>query len=185
MGAPLVSRGVAIAPDTKNWTWVLERTCPECGFDVAALDVPAVAELTRRVADRWVAVLAGPDVASRPRPDRWSALEYGCHVRDVFTVFDGRLALMLAEDDPAFPDWDQDRTAVESRYGEQDPAVVAGELATAGHRLADRLDTVTTADLGRAGRRSDGSAFTIESFARYFVHDPVHHLHDVGHPLTG
>ena len=26
----------AITPDTKDWTWVLERTCPECGFDPAA-----------------------------------------------------------------------------------------------------------------------------------------------------
>jgi len=22
--------------------------------------------------------------------------------------------------------------------------------------------------------------FTVESFAQYFIHDPVHHLHDVG-----
>jgi hypothetical protein len=26
----------AITPDTKDWTWVLERACPECGFDPAA-----------------------------------------------------------------------------------------------------------------------------------------------------
>jgi hypothetical protein len=25
-----------IAPDTKDWTWVLERACPECGFDARA-----------------------------------------------------------------------------------------------------------------------------------------------------
>ena len=25
-----------IVPDTKDWTWVLERPCPECGFDTAA-----------------------------------------------------------------------------------------------------------------------------------------------------
>jgi len=22
-----------IMPDTKDWTWVLRRACPECGFD--------------------------------------------------------------------------------------------------------------------------------------------------------
>ena len=27
--------------------------------------------------------------------------------------------------------------------------------------------------------RSDGVAFTVVSFARYFLHDPVHHLDDV------
>ncbi|HEY5013683.1 MAG TPA: DinB family protein, partial [Acidimicrobiia bacterium] len=25
-----------ITPDTKDWTWVLERPCPECGFDASA-----------------------------------------------------------------------------------------------------------------------------------------------------
>jgi len=31
----------------------------------------------------------------------------------------------------------------------------------------------------RTGRRSDGAEFTVDTFARYFVHDPIHHLHDV------
>ena len=31
----------------------------------------------------------------------------------------------------------------------------------------------------RTGSRSDGAAFTVATFARYFVHDPVHHLDDV------
>ena len=33
--------------------------------------------------------------------------------------------------------------------------------------------------LQRTGRRSDGAHFTVETFARYFIHDPVHHLYDV------
>ncbi|MFE3823457.1 hypothetical protein ACFXO8_35465, partial [Nocardia tengchongensis] len=31
----------------------------------------------------------------------------------------------------------------------------------------------------RGGLRSNGSAFTIDSMARYFLHDLVHHVHDV------
>jgi hypothetical protein len=31
----------------------------------------------------------------------------------------------------------------------------------------------------RTGNRSDGARFTVETFARYFAHDPVHHLYDV------
>lgn len=27
---------MAIVPDTKDWTWVLERACPECGFDASS-----------------------------------------------------------------------------------------------------------------------------------------------------
>jgi hypothetical protein len=32
---------------------------------------------------------------------------------------------------------------------------------------------------GRVGLRSDGAEFTVDSFARYFVHDPIHHVDDV------
>ena len=165
-----------IAPDTKNWTWVLDRPCPECGLDtrtIAGTDVPAI---LRRNAAAWPAAM-GDDAAVRPRPDSWSPLEYACHVRDVHRVFAERLRLMVTEDDPHYPNWDQDETAVCERYGEQDPATVARELAEAAEALASAFEQVE--DWSRTGTRSDGAHFTIETFARYLVHDPVHHLWDV------
>lgn len=125
------------------------------------------------------AVAGAAGVAERPRPDKWSPLEYGCHVRDVFRLYDYRLRLMLTEDDPLYPNWDQDETAVADRYAEQDPATVATELTEAAAALADRFASVSGDQWLRKGRRSDGAAFTVETFGRYLVHDPVHHLHDV------
>jgi hypothetical protein len=113
----------------------------------------------------------------------WSPLEYACHVRDVFRKFDERLALMLNEIDPAFENWDQDATAIEDRYDLQNSAVVANEIQAAGISLADRFDSVVGEQWSRTGFRSDGSAFTVESIARYLMHDPVHHLWDVGAEL--
>ena len=55
-------------PDDKDWTWVLERPCPECGFDASTLDPSAVADLVRSNASDWQRVLAGPDVRRRPAP---------------------------------------------------------------------------------------------------------------------
>lgn len=170
---------MAITPDTKNWTWVLDEVCPECGFDAASVDLSEMSGLTRANAVAWPALLATDTVRDRPSPDRWSALEYGCHVRDVFRLFDERLRLMLTEDGPQFANWDQDVTAIEERYAEQDPAVVASELLASGNTCADRWDTVGDDDWQRTGDRSDGSSFTVETFARYFLHDPVHHLADV------
>jgi hypothetical protein len=169
-----------ITPDTKNWTWALERRCPECGFDPADVRREHVGGMIRENAAAWPAVLARADVGRRPRDDMWSPLEYACHVRDVFRICDGRLALMLAEDDPTFPNWDQDETAEADDYPAQDPARVAVEIAEAGARFADRYDGVTAEQWSRPGTRSDGSRFTVESFARYVIHDPVHHLVDVG-----
>lgn len=174
-----------IAPDTKDWTWVLERVCPECGLDVAGVPRQQVADRLRANADAWGPVLERGDARERPEPSTWSALEYGCHVRDVFVLFAERLDLMLREEDPLFASWDQDETAVTSRYGEQDPAAVAADTVRSGHALAARFEGLDEATWLRTGRRSDGAGFTVESFARYLLHDPVHHLHDVGGAAGG
>jgi hypothetical protein len=172
---------MTIMPDTKNWTWVLERPCPECGFESAAIAREDVVPLLRANADGWRGVLAGDDdhVRARPEPQTWSPLEYACHVRDCCRVYDERLRLMLTEDDPLYPNWDQDETAVAERYGEQDPQRVGVELGEAAEALAQRFEQVEGEAWLRPGRRSDGVQFTIESFARYFIHDPIHHLWDV------
>jgi hypothetical protein len=171
---------MTIVPDTKDWTWVLRRPCPECGFDTQAFAVQAVPEMTMASAAAWQeALIRAGDTRTRPVPGKWSAVEYGCHVRDVFRLFDQRLELMLTEDDPLFPNWDQDATAVAGRYAEQDPAEVGAALSEAGQAIASRFVGVTGGQWQRTGRRSDGASFTVETFARYFIHDPVHHLYDI------
>ncbi|MFD5434401.1 DinB family protein [Kitasatospora sp. NPDC127067] len=175
------STDAGIVPDTKDWTWVLERPCPDCGLDTPRVVREDVAGMVRANAEGWLAVLAGEADGLRRRPAAgvWSDLEYACHVRDVFRLFEVRLGLMLDLEDPLFPNWDQDDTAVAERYGEQDPKVVAGELAEAAERLAGAFERVAGEQWGRTGNRSDGARFTVESFARYLIHDPVHHLFDV------
>jgi hypothetical protein len=133
----------------------------------------------RGAAAAWAEQLGRAGAAVRPDDDTWSVLEYGCHVRDVFRIFDTRLALMLDEDDPEFADWDQDRSAAVDRYGLQDPVAARSELLEAGAVLARRFDGVTGAQWDRTGRRSNGSAFTVVTLGTYMVHDPVHHLWDV------
>ena len=86
---------------------------------------------------------------------------------------------MLDRDDPRFENWDQDATAVQARYGEQDPAAVSVELTQAGELVAAAFEAVDGDRWKRTGRRSDGARFTAETLARYFVHDVLHHAHDV------
>lgn len=173
-----------IEPDTKDWTWVLDAACPECGLVTGDVDPRTVPARVRASLPRWRSALARPDAARRPDPSTWSVLEYGCHVRDVFTVFDERLALVVEHGGPGgagarFANWDQDVTAVEERYGEQDPTTVAEELVTAGDRVADGFAAVSDDAWGHVGERSNGSTFTTATLAQYFWHDVAHHLVDV------
>jgi hypothetical protein len=179
MCAMTVPEPPAIEPDDKNWTWVLERTCPECGFDAAAHPREQLGAEIRALAPVYDELLRRDGVGERPAPQVWSALEYGCHVRDVFELYLYRLNLMLEQEAPLFPNWDQDETAVAERYDLQDPDEVRARLVSAGGELADRFDSVTGEQWARTGFRSDGVAFTVESFGTYFIHDPIHHAWDI------
>ena len=169
-----------MTPDTKDWTWTLRERCPDCGFEAASVPAADIATRVTAYTDPWPRVLARPDATTRPDPSTWSPLEYACHVRDVCRVFEERLTLMLVQDAPAFANWDQDETAVAERYGAQDPAVVARELAVAAASFAGAYAAVPADAWGRTGRRSDGSEFTVLSLGRYGLHDLAHHLWDVG-----
>jgi hypothetical protein len=170
---------VPLTPDTKDWTWVLERPCPECGFDPDNFPRNDFAPTLRDCASEWTRVLSRDGVADRINADRWSNLEYGCHSRDVCRVMDGRLASMLAEDDPLFQNWDQDETAINERYGEQDPATVSAELSLAANQFAARIEAIAPDEWSRPGTRSNGSRFTVETLVRYGLHDLLHHQWDV------
>jgi hypothetical protein len=168
-----------IEPDTKDWTWVLDRTCPECGFDPAAVHHTQVAERIRSDAAEWVPRLHERDANARRQPTVWSTLEYGCHIRDVHRIFNHRVRLMLTEDEPQFPNWDQDETAIADDYASQDPATVATELFDAASIVADTYTNVPADAWTGRGLRSNGSEFTIATISIYHLHDIVHHAYDI------
>ncbi len=167
-------------PDDKDWTWVLDDQCPDCGFDARDPSREDLAPLSREIGARWRAELSSvADPRLRPRPAVWSPLEYSCHVRDVLDLAVYRVQLMLDEDDPLFANWDQDETAISARYFAQDPTVVVDEVVDAAEAFASLLERVPEEGWERVGRRGDGALFTVESFSRYLLHDPAHHLNDV------
>ena len=158
----------------------MTRRCDQCGLSAGEIDPAQFAERAFVAAEEWVQILrSSPAVSARPLPDVWSPLEYGAHVRDVYRLFDARLAQMLSEDTPTFANWDQDEAAITERYSEQDPEVVAEELEAAAQRFVARMQSLEPDQYSRRGIRSDGKEFTVLTFIQYFLHDVIHHLWDV------
>ena len=143
---------------------MIGRPCPECGLDTRSFAREEIPAMIRANAAAWRAPLAAPGAAGRTRPERWPTLEYGCHVRDVFRLYDYRLGLMLTEHDPLYPNWDQTESGVADDYGSQHPDAVADELAAAAEALAASFAAVSDEQWLRPGRRSDGASFTVETF---------------------
>ena len=169
-----------IDPDTKDWMWVLERACPECGFDASKCESEDVASLIRDNAQVWERFRRNGTIRpGRPNESTWSTLEYACHVRDVYRIYRTRIERMLTEDDPLFEYWDQDAAAIAHSYEQQAPEVAAAELARAAESMASALDGVSGPSWLRPGRRSDGASFRIGTLVRYMIHDPIHHAWDV------
>lgn len=158
---------------------MLERPCPDCGYDASAVLRGDLPTRTLTAAATIRAALGRDDAAQRPEPDVWSALEYAAHVRDVCRVFGARLSMMRGIANPSFPNWDQDETAIAERYWEQDPVAVSAELDEESARIAADFASVQDSEWERTGTRSNGSTFTVETLGKYFLHDLEHHAHDI------
>src|SRR5580765_3799042 len=68
-----------IIPDDKDWTWTLERPCPDCGFAAGEVAGSEVAARVRDLTAPWVEVLARAVVAGElaAAASSWSDLYAG------------------------------------------------------------------------------------------------------------
>jgi len=167
--------------EAMDWMEVLESPCPFCGTaagEVAPEDLPAA---LREESAAWEVVLAGTDdglLRARPDDGSWTALEYGCHCRDLLSVMTERAARLLVEDEPDFGWWDHEAAAVDEHYNEQDPTAVAGDLAANAEWLAGTLSMVEGDEWDRAGTRGDGARLSVAGIGRFTLHELAHHRWD-------
>src|SRR5437867_12712014 len=127
--------------------------CDSCRFIYADVDAPSLPTRFAAFGARYRALLLPPDrpavwdtiLRTRPADDVWSALEYACHVRDVFLMQRDRLYTALMEDTPSFAPMYRDQRVTLARYDTQDPEEVAAQLATAAHLIAQTFNALDSA----------------------------------------
>jgi hypothetical protein len=103
--------------------------CSECGFDYDACAPPTTPETLRGFGRRYriplVRGLPGEDLDGllrmRRDPQTWSALEYACHTRDGFALYEHRIGVVLVEDRPMLSRMRRDEVVVERNYNSQNP----------------------------------------------------------------
>ena len=105
--------------------------CAECGFDFDACEPTTTPEIIGKLGSRYRIPLsrglADEDLdallRTRPATGGWSALEYACHMRDVFRLNIFRIERVVAEDRPSFEAADREKVAIDRDYNGQDPAI--------------------------------------------------------------
>lgn len=124
-------------------------------------------------------------VAMRPDADTWSPLEYGCHVRDVLLVQRERVLEARRVDRPQPAAMGRDERAVHDAYAEQDPVIVARQLADATlmfvhvlDRLGDDWDRTLVYNYPEPAERS------LRWVAVHTLHEVTHHDQDIRRQLT-
>ena len=157
--------------------------CEACQFDyygVVRTELPdrlraAGADHVERLSETPAAFLR-----ERPLPG-WSALEYGCHVRDVLLNQRQRIDRAKIEHEPVFVPMGRDELAVDDRYNEQAPSTVAGQLTAAADALALQLGDLDDSGWARTGVYSypERELREVDWIARHTLHELLHHLADV------
>lgn len=157
--------------------------CAECGYGFESLDHREILAdlLSLAESQRQLLTSVEPELLrAHPRAGSWSALEYGCHVRDVLRFQRDRVMLAQVADTPEFTSMRRDERAVEERYNEQDPAVVASQLAVEASDLADTLGSLKAAGWQRTGVYPwpVREVRTVEWIGQRTAHELAHHLFD-------
>ena len=89
--------------------------CPECRYDYATLDHSQIITEVTSLADQHRQVLSSAPrerLSEHSRPDSWSPLEYGCHVRDVLRFQRERVMAAQAQDWPVFESMRRDEREI-------------------------------------------------------------------------
>lgn len=160
------------------------QDCAECGFVYDENDAGGAAGAISDGARAMARLLveAGDDAGTRPEPRTWSALEYGCHLRDVLLVQRERVLLARRSvESPRPAPMGRDERVEDDGYANQSPEDVARQLQDAARLLANVLERLDE----RTWTRTIIYSFptlkerSLRWVAVHTVHEVRHHLLDV------
>ncbi|WP_028924985.1 DinB family protein [Pseudonocardia acaciae] len=164
-----------------------DHVCAGCGVDYAALDLAEAERLIAEVPGRLRDRLGGVEESRyrrRPRPDTWSAVEYLCHLRDLYATSTIRLHRVRTEDRPVFEPMLNDLRARRFRYNERDPDTVLDELAANVAGFREEMAKVSGDGWDRTGSRRADETRTARWIVRQAAHEGVHHARDIDAVLS-
>ncbi|MFV9505576.1 MAG: DinB family protein [Oscillochloridaceae bacterium umkhey_bin13] len=147
---------------------------------VARIVSPAKALRTLRKTDalltRQFAAFNQADAETlRDGPEGWSVLQIACHLRDFEVIWSQRVALMLAEDNPTFPDFDYQAAVNVNRYAEQDFATVCVKLTAQRAALIAQLEGLSDEHWLRPGLHpAQGPGTILDVAVNAGLHDLDH-----------
>jgi len=158
--------------------------CRQCGFVYEDLPLTAIPGAIGDFASTYREAFAGSDrltVTRRIDPATWSALEYACHVRDVFLVQRDRVVMAQVLERPQVIPMSRDERVSICRYDSQPLPDVLDQLAMAVGLCALVFEGLTPTGWARqlVYNWPTSEVRDVIWVGRNAVHEGVHHLGDV------
>jgi hypothetical protein len=157
--------------------------CAECGFTYDLSQAAAAGEGIRARVAEVVVILrnGGIDLRSHSRPGVWSALEYGCHLRDVLLVQRERVLAARRVDRSDCAPMGREERVEHDGYAEQEPDDVARQLADAATMFGNVLARLAANDWDRTVvyNYPETHERSLRWLAVHTAHDVQHHLLDI------
>jgi len=161
----------------------MSEQCEVCGFEWDTITADQVPDRLRAASDGFAEVLrgGGDSLSQRPQPDVWSAVEYGCHVRDAMFNLRDRIVVGLAEDNPTPKAMFTDLRIAAGLYAREQPQQLATEIEVAAGLLGRTVAALDASQLARPIFYGwpRATTRTLLWVAAQALHEAEHHLADV------
>ncbi len=138
-----------------------------------------IVEKVRTLPDRVAAVVAGlseQELRRRPAEDEWSIKEVCGHLCDDSEMWRRRLALMLTQDNPTLPTYEQEELVRERAYQDADLAAVLADFKRNRQEIAGQLSSLAPSDWERAGIHPEHGPRTIRTGMELMIAHTEGHL---------
>ena len=136
-------------------------------------------------ADQLTKKLDPGTLRRKPAPDKWSALEVICHLRDIERLWADRLVKVAFSERPAFYTFDVSALAAQKEYNAQDPATSLKEFA----RLRDDnlclLRALPASEWTRTGLHPKYGELSIERIVDIMVDHDRGHVGQIERAVAG
>jgi uncharacterized damage-inducible protein DinB len=136
-------------------------------------------ENVKTLPDRVAAVVAGlsqQELRWRPAEGEWSIKEVCGHLCDDSEMWRRRLALILSEDNPTLPTYEQEELVRERAYQDADLAAVLADFRRNRQEIATLLSSLAPRDWERAGVHPEHGPRTIRTGMELMITHTEGHL---------
>lgn len=147
-------------------------------------DPIAIIETTPAEVQRIVESTSTTTLHARPFEGKWTPCEVVGHLVDAELIFSVRLRLLLAEDEPALPNWRQDDWVARLRYRDADPTVLASQFTMLRRMNVPLWKSLSRENLSRGGTHTSRGRETLAGMLRSTAGHDLLHLEQLNRYIT-